>query len=483
MISLFTGLSPSVHGIETRGQSLTHGTNTIFDVFKRHGYLVPDIAYLSNIPNFTNLGLDPKEVKYLKNTTLPGDELIGWLSDHKDGRFFVWYHYRFLHLPYNPQNEFNIFLDSKGIDLLDSVAIKKVRSQGVIPFKSISFTKDQQSAVNDLYDGQLRELDSFIKRLYEKMVQLDLHNNTLLVITADHGEELFEHGFIGHASTAIHATMYDEVLKIPLIFHSSCCLDGGVVIKDQVRQIDIMPTILDIAGLNIPDSVQGVSLLPLIKGDTDMTMPPAISESIMGGYQSTPELEKIKLHSIRTANWKLVRLFEGNKYEFQLFNLSEDPAETNNLISKKHKTASKLKEQLSNILGDMQIRRFVMQGNEKTTLSTADIPKGAILEKPGILLPVNGSALKIDESGQIKLQWTGNKRFAYVIEYDVGEGWRNLKGKIPVYGNIKVFGPLPQEAREPLAYWNPFRIRISPYGSEKYWSDWTEFFIEKKEAP
>ncbi|MBN2124058.1 MAG: hypothetical protein JW821_07180, partial [Deltaproteobacteria bacterium] len=56
-------------------------------------------------------------------------------------------------------------------------------------------------------------------------------------------------------------------------------------------------------------------------------------------------------------------------------------------------------------------------------------------------------------------------------------GWRNLKGSIPVQGTRKVFGPLPREAWEPLPYWNPYRIRVSPYGLKEYWSDWVEFTV------
>ena len=97
MISIFTGLYPSVHGVEARGRSLLPGTVTIFDVFKEHGYLVPNIAYLTNIPNFANLGLEPMEEQYVETDFLPGDELLNWIKEHRRDRFLAWYHYRFLH--------------------------------------------------------------------------------------------------------------------------------------------------------------------------------------------------------------------------------------------------------------------------------------------------------------------------------------------------------------------------------------------------
>ncbi len=81
------------------------------------------------------------------------------------------------------------------------------------------------------------------------------------------------------------------------------------------------------------------------------------------------------------------------------------------------------------------------------------------------------------------MSWTGDQALTYVLQYDVGKGWRNLKGSIPVQGTRKVFGPLPREAWEPLPYWNPYRIRVAPYGLEKYWSNWTEFHIESTDNP
>ena len=88
----------------------------------------------------------------------------------------------------------------------------------------------------------------------------------------------------------------------------------------------------------------------------------------------------------------------------------------------------------------------------------------------------------IKNGGQILLRWTGDKRITYVIEYDVGESVRNLKGMIPVKGTKKTFGPLPEEAWKPLPYWNPYRIRIAPYGNEKFWSEWTTFYIEHEKG-
>lgn len=479
MMSIFTGLYPSVHGVQARGNSLLPGTTTIFEVFKRHGFRAPNISYLTDIPNFGNLGLDPKEPIYFKEASEPGEELLRWLDEHHRSRFIVWYHYRFLHLPFNPKDQYNIYLTERMKRFLKSRGVKIVQKETVIPHGSISFTPEERETIIALYDGQLRGLDHFIKKLYERMTRWKLHRNTLLVITADHGEELFEHGFIGHASTAIHATMYDEVLKIPLVFYAPSRLTGGLILKGQVRQVDIMPTILDIVGLPMPTSIHGVSLLPRMKGKGEERSLPAISESISAGYQSTPEQEMTVLSSIRTEDWKLV-CTQGSEVEVcELFNLRKDPDETTDLFHVEREMASQLKKKLHASTIQMQTKRLAMLAREKVQFNQDDIPRDAKLEKPVILSPKDQGVIRLSkESGQLVVSWTGDKKLTYVIQYDVGKDFRNLKGSIPVQGTRKVFGPLPREAWEPLPYWNPYRIRISPYGLEEYWSDWIEFSIE-----
>ena len=479
LISIFTGLYPSAHNVQARGQSLLPGTTTIFKVFRKHGYNVPNISYLTDIANFANLGFDPKEPAFLKEAREPGDELLRWLDKRHRSRFIIWYHYRFLHLPYKPKDEYNIYLTDRMKGSIESDGVKAAQEEVVIPHGTISFTPGEKETIKGLYDGQLRELDHFIGRLYKRMTRWKLDRNTLLVITADHGEELFEHDFIGHASTAIHATMYDEVLKIPLIFYAPSRLKEDLVIEDLVRQVDIMPTILDLVGLSVPETINGVSLLSGIRGKRARKSLPAISESVFGGYQSSPEQERIKLRSIRTEDWKLIckKGVEGGLC--QLYNLNRDPGEREDLFDVEKETALRLKEKLHAGIAEMQVNQLAMLTREKVRFTRDEIPKDAKLERPIILSPKDESMILLKkEEGQLVVSWTGDKDLDYVIQYDVGEGWRNLKGAIPVKGNRKVFGPLPREAWEPLPYWNPYRIRISPYGLEEHWSDWIEFSIK-----
>ena len=97
---------------------------------------------------------------------------------------------------------------------------------------------------------------------------------------------------------------------------------------------------------------------------------------------------------------------------------------------------------------------------------------------PEILEPADGSRLDFETTqGTIVARWTGHPRAAYVIEYDVGEGWNRIKGRMPVSGTENTFGPLPRDGWKPLYQWNPYKLRIRPRDLPDAWSDWITITI------
>ena len=220
LLSVLTGLWAPTHAVDVRGKSLTPGTPTLASILQREGYASPDILYLSSIPNLQNLGLTQSYIhrdKYLPN----GDEvLFRALEAYRDSTFFLYYHYRNLHLPYNPSPDFDRLYTPNGYDASEFVADKVdvIRKNVTIPLGSVVLNRHDEFWISGLYDGQIREMDeTFFKPLVTHLEQLGLYGNTLLIVTADHGEELMDHGFIGHPSTSFKGSSFDEVIKIPLI--------------------------------------------------------------------------------------------------------------------------------------------------------------------------------------------------------------------------------------------------------------------------
>ncbi|MBU2510992.1 sulfatase-like hydrolase/transferase [bacterium] len=481
LLSLFTGLYPEVHGVRARGDSLLPETDSVFDLFRRHGYRVPNIAYLTAIPNYANIGLGTNKPQLVGRRIKKGDELLNWLKSNPQGPFFVWYHYSYLHLPYNPDPEFNIFLAKKQKKHLKSKSVSTVMKSGVIPQGSQRFSGQEKKIIQALYDGQLRELDHFFRKLLDQMTASNLHQNTLLVITADHGEELFEHGFIGHASTSHQAKLYDELVRIPLLLYAPSRFEGGQSIDSPVGQVDIMPTVLDIVGIPKPDGIHGMSLYHALQGVQIRNDRPLYNESILAGYQSNSKQRSIVLRSRRTSDWKLICTQKHDQETCSLFDLKNDPSEQNDQSSQAVKTFLQQKKLLKQHIAALQMERLRLLARSNTRFLPEEIPKEVQLQLPQFLKPVKGnSKLTTDRCVTMKLSWTGDPKAVYVLQYRIGTGFHNLTGAIPVQGISKEFGPLPDNICELLPGWNPFRFRVAPYGLDDYWSDWIELRIEHK---
>jgi len=334
MISIFTSLYPHVHTVDAKGKTLDEDILTLPDILKTNGYKVPVLPRFVDIPNYWHLGFDMVSKEQFQGEERgEGEDLLKLLEAYKDQKFFIWYHYHSLHLPYNPQSPYDKMF-SQHIEKstsADSEAVATVKKRSVIKAGSIGFNDNDKETVIALYDGQLRVLDDYIGRLVEKMKAWNILDNTIIIITSDHGEELFEHGFIGHASTSLNAKLYDEIIHVPLIILWPKLLKPGIS-DELVQQIDIMPTLLEMLGIPEPSGLQGRSLFSVIRGTSGTKSHPVFSETILGGYQSTREMEEIKLQCIRTNEWKLIRTTGTGSDRYELYNMNKDQAEKRNVI-------------------------------------------------------------------------------------------------------------------------------------------------------
>src|SRR3989339_2069338 len=354
MISIFTSLYPPTHGVDAKDRTLRENVLTLPKVLKGSGYVAPVLPKFVDIPNYWHLGFDVVDKERFQAEE--GEDLLKLLEAYKDQRFFMWYHYHGVHLPYNPKNPYDkIFQEDifSGISA-DTEAVSVVKKKSVIKNNSINFDNTDKKVAVALYDGQLRQLDDYMGQLTEKMKKWGILDNTVIIITSDHGEELFEHGFIGHASTSLNAKLYDEIIHIPLIIWWPKKIKHRVA-GERVQQIDIMPTILDVLGIPPSEGLQGYSLLPSIQGKPANNSRPVFCETILGGFQSTKEMEDIRLRCVRTNEWKLIYTntptsivssggLDDGKYE--LYNLSNDPKEERNIFDNHPEVAKELKKKL-----------------------------------------------------------------------------------------------------------------------------------------
>jgi arylsulfatase A-like enzyme len=185
----------------------------------------------------------------------------------------------------------------------------------------LAYWKARYAAGVRLFD---RRISGFLKYLRESGI-LD---RSYLIVTSDHGEELFEHEGWGHGES-----LHDHQLRVPLIIHPPKGEGEARRVARNVRLIDLMPTLLSLAGAAAPEGVQGVDLTPLLQGE-DVGPPDVVF--------STGVIAKPDMFSVRTQRYKLV----AGGSERTLFDLAADPGETIDVSARETAAAAELAELL-----------------------------------------------------------------------------------------------------------------------------------------
>ena len=229
--------------------------NTLAEILKNDGYATG--AIIANpwlLPQFAfDQGFDYYNSSYVADETrrrIKVEDITKYIDKNKNKKFFLYLHFMDVHNPYHPPAPYNrMFAEETG---------KFVYRNGPMKINKEDFDKTM-----GLYDGEIRSLDEKINNIIMYLKEQKLFNNTLIVINSDHGDEFMEHGGMGHGTT-----LYQELLHVPLIIvHKGNSDIKESVINSKVRNIDIFPTILDILDISPVADIDGISLLPLIKGD------------------------------------------------------------------------------------------------------------------------------------------------------------------------------------------------------------------------
>jgi hypothetical protein len=165
---------------------------------------------------------------------------------------------------------------------------------------------------HSLYDASIRYTDHHLGALFDDLERRGLFDDSIVIVTSDHGEEFLEHGKV------MHTQGYDECLHVPLMIKFPAGEHAGLRIPHQVQHVDVMPTVLELLGLERPAHLEGVSLLPLIEGV-------APSERIAFAKGLNHSMTERDCYVARTEDWKLIWWLEDGRTA--LFDLSADPGE------------------------------------------------------------------------------------------------------------------------------------------------------------
>jgi arylsulfatase A-like enzyme len=178
-----------------------------------------------------------------------------------------------------------------------------------------------------LYSGEINYLDRIVSQFLQQFSHLPAAKSTLVVVTADHGEEFAEHGKLGHGET-----LYNQVLHVPLGFYWPARIKAGSS-QSPVELIDVMPTVLDLLGIGRSANVDGVSLVPVISGQSTSPERPAFSELLraLGDCRKLglPDACIVDRLAVQTERFKMITS-KVPRFE-ELYDVQNDPKETRNV--------------------------------------------------------------------------------------------------------------------------------------------------------
>jgi arylsulfatase A-like enzyme len=367
--SILTGVYPFVHGLRYEGQSneAIAGRMTLTRALRDHGYdafavtqglnvgLHRDFAPSSYDPE---IYLDPQGRKVripTRNDMEATMKAVQWLRSraHATAPFFLWLRYNAPHWPYDPPAPYAEKFDPgyTGPHDFNDEAGPGVERGDIIFGKTRLPERELRHAVA-LYDGEVAYADHALGELLEQMRRLGVLDDTIVAVTADHGESLGEHDyFFEHG-----AYLYEQTVRVPLVLAAPARLGlpAGRVVERQVRTIDILPTLLELAGVPIPQGPQGVSLVPWARGVPDRPELLAYSESGRNFYKENPRqyVEGVagKWRMIRSDRYKLILIPKDPEPIWEMYDLRADPGETVNILGRVPQEEARLRRVLLGIL-------------------------------------------------------------------------------------------------------------------------------------
>lgn len=465
LVSLLTGLYPGAHGVQRRDQSVAEELTTPLELLEKAGYLVPEINYLFPMPNYRNLGFTPNAHR----------NVVEFLTEYRDSTFFAWYHFHGPHLPYSPPPKYlQAFLPG---EKLSSPALREVMDSIIMPRGERTFSEREKRIVRSLYDAEVAAQDEELGQVFEALDKLGLYENTIVVLTADHGEELFEHGWLGHASTSLKGHLHDELIHIPLVLRLPGYTGVPQRIEALVQSVDLMPTLFDLIGLELDAPVQGRSFRGLLTGEKAVVREDVFCESSACGYQCPDSVEVTWLKCVRERDWKLIQTIEpGSAPAYELYDLANDPGEKEDVLGRYPEEALRLKGVLAaRIFAGIQLADRIRKNTGRRPSSGGPAPA----EKIVVEYPAEGKTIAYDDhAGQVPARWSGPDQAEYLVEYEVGRGKYYLTGSFPVKGNGQTFGPFNRTFWRILPLYNPWKVRVVPAVRPDLASDWHTFSFE-----
>ena len=400
MTSLYP-MSTGVHGVPDR---LSAAATTLAEVFRDAGYATVSYSSVAFTGRLTNLHQGFEELNESSSVDAPThrsksareyvNRATEWIERHPDTPVFMFLHVFDPHHPFEPREPYaSMYTDPALREQHEQerdasrkfIKEQALRGRGLPAPSELKEAgidaKEWLTYERDWYDASIQGMDAEIGRLLERLRSLGLEQDTLIAFFSDHGEGFGEHDHVWHGHSA-----WGELAGVPMMFSRPGVIPAGLKIAETVRNIDLMPTVLDLSGLPIPEGIQGQSLVPLMAagrqaaGEAGGSVPelaaqlgwapqPAVTEK--SGDPEGENPKHLESYGITFDGWKLIHNVKkgDERPEFELYNHADDPLDTTNVFQQHPDIATNLRGKLA------EWREMVEKGKLPEGESLQDLPE------------------------------------------------------------------------------------------------------------
>jgi arylsulfatase A-like enzyme len=353
-VTINTGQYPITHGVVAHGgtRGVPRAAPWLPSLLQKQGYTTCAIDNLAEWRFGFSQGyefyIDPTRRRALSlncDNREINRRAIPWLKQHAKERFFMFVHYWDPHTPYLPPRAYrSLFYKGNPSDpahhSLDGLMAHPLgRTWRETWFNKLGGPITDAAYIEALYDAEIRYCDEGIGQLLQTLDALRIAEDTLVILTSDHGELMYRHGIFFD-----HHGLYDGNLHVPLLFRHPSVREGRI--PHLVAHVDLAPTVLDLCGIPIPDAMEGTSLAPLLRGETAAPV-----RTFVVSQECTWQMK----WAIRTDAHKFILAREEDFYHTpmrELYDLKTDPDELRNIAEQDPATARTLESQLESWIAE-----------------------------------------------------------------------------------------------------------------------------------
>jgi len=294
--------------------------------------------------------------KGVQKSRLPAEaytpEILHWLERHHEEKFFMFIHFWDTHQPFTPPDEFKKFSGTDGLKL-------KKAADGVEIYERVGPKERAEMPENleniNCYDGEILHADYNIGLIVERLKELGIYDETAILVTADHGELMVE-GPVEHIKFCMTGTWH-PTMNVPFVLRVPRVKPARSVSDALVHHVDIVPTVMEVLGLEFPAELDGFSVMPILRGEKDSIRDAVLGE---GTYCHVPQ------RFVKTRDYKFMinlrpepykeyfKRLEGGSYKLkwadppkrELTHRRSDPEERLNLCDKQPEKAEEMRQLL-----------------------------------------------------------------------------------------------------------------------------------------